>query len=81
MAKNKNNSFPNNLINTISLGDTIQVLKELPDSSVDVIIADPPYNMQLEGKLQRVDGSIFKGVDTAEWDKFDSLETSRNLGC
>lgn len=79
MVKNRNNPFPDHLINTISLGDTVQVLKELPDSSVDVIFADPPYNMQLEGKLQRADGGIFKGVDTAEWDKFDSLETYKEF--
>lgn len=79
MAKNQNNPFPNDLINTISLGDTIHVLKELPDSSVDVIFADPPYNMQLDGKLQRADGGIFKGVDTAEWDKFDSLEAYKEF--
>lgn len=79
MVKNRNNPFPDHLINTISLGDTVQVLKELPDSSVDVIFADPPYNMQLEGKLQRADGGIFKGVDTAEWDKFDSLESYKEF--
>ena len=70
----KNNTFPQELVNTIHLGDTIETLKQLPESSVDVIFADPPYNMQLEGNLKRTDGSVFQGVDNAEWDKFSTLE-------
>ncbi len=54
-------------------GDTIVELKKMEDKSIDMIFADPPYNMQTEGILKRTDGSNFKGVDDA-WDKFDSLE-------
>ncbi|MCS4487723.1 DNA-methyltransferase [Streptococcus sciuri] len=75
----KNNIFPPELVNTICLGDSIEILKQLPESSVDLIFADPPYNMQLEGKLKRTDGSIFQGVDTVQWDKFSTLESYKRF--
>ena len=53
-------------------GDCIEVLKGLPDKSVDMVFADPPYNLQLGGDLLRPDNSKVDAVDD-EWDKFDSL--------
>nr|WP_316627463.1 DNA methyltransferase [uncultured Brevundimonas sp.] len=44
----------------------------LPQKSVDLIFADPPYNMRLGGNLSRPDNSRVNGVDDL-WDKFDSL--------
>ena len=41
----------------------------LPPASVDLVFADPPYNLQLEGALSRPDQSLVDGVDDA-WDKF-----------
>ena len=58
---------------TIIQGDCIDILKTLPSNSIDLIFADPPYNMQTEGELLRTDGSTFSGV-TDKWDKFDSIE-------
>lgn len=69
----KNQSFPKEKINTIDVGDTIECLKRLPDNSIDVIFADPPYNMQVEGKLSRVEGTAFEGVEGSLWDEFDSI--------
>ncbi|MBL6961953.1 MAG: site-specific DNA-methyltransferase, partial [Anaerolineales bacterium] len=40
-------------INTILLGDAIESLNSLPENSVDLIFADPPYNLQLEKDLWR----------------------------
>lgn len=57
---------------TIYQGDCLEVLKTFPDKSVDLVFADPPYNMQTEGELLRTDGSSFNGV-TDKWDKFNSL--------
>lgn len=74
-----NKDFPAELLNTISLGDSIQKLKEIPDSSVDLVFADPPYNMQVEGTLKRTDGTNFAGVEGSEWDEFDSLEDYKNF--
>lgn len=48
-------------------------MKSLPDSSVDMIFADPPYNMQVEGTLLRTNGTKFEGVEGSDWDEFDSL--------
>lgn len=55
-------------------GDCIAAMKALPDASVDLVFADPPYNLQLGGDLTRPDDSRVDGVDDA-WDKFDSFET------
>ncbi len=57
------------LANRIIHGDCIEELKKLPEESVDLIFADPPYFMQTEGELIRPEGSKFAGVDD-EWDKF-----------
>ena len=59
-------------IDTIYQGDCLEILKTFPDRSVDLVFADPPYNMQTEGELLRTDGSSFSGV-TEKWDKFNSL--------
>ncbi|MDQ4419790.1 site-specific DNA-methyltransferase [Sphingobium sp. DEHP117] len=47
-------------------------MRALPDACVDMIFADPPYNLQLGGDLSRPDGSHVDAV-TDEWDKFDSF--------
>ncbi len=47
-------------------------LRRLPDASVDLVFADPPYNLQLEGTLTRPDASVVDAVDD-DWDKFASF--------
>ena len=54
-------------------GDSVDVLRQLPDCSVDLIFADPPYNLQLKSDLRRPDNSKVDGVDDA-WDQFASFE-------
>ena len=56
----------------IHRGDCIEVLKRLPDASVDMVFADPPYNLQLGGDLLRPDNSKVDAVDD-DWDKFASF--------
>jgi modification methylase len=58
--------------NTILIGDCIDKLQALPPASVDLVFADPPYNLQLEGQLSRPDQSIVDGVDD-DWDKFSDF--------
>ena len=59
--------------NQIICGDTIETLKKLPDKCVDLIFADPPYWMRVNGVLRRVSGEVYNGCDE-EWDKqFSSL--------
>jgi modification methylase len=59
-------------IDTILVGDCIDHMNALPAGSVDLVFADPPYNLQLEQGLTRPDHSKVDGVDDA-WDKFDSF--------
>ncbi|AQX21711.1 DNA adenine methylase CcrM [Bartonella sp. CDC_skunk] len=58
--------------NKIFKGDCVAVLEKLPKHSVDVIFADPPYNLQLESVLYRPDYSRVDAVDDA-WDQFESF--------
>ncbi|MCC7004486.1 site-specific DNA-methyltransferase [Candidatus Nomurabacteria bacterium] len=62
-------------LNKIIHGNCLEVLKEFPDNSVDLVFADPPYYLQLpKGKrLKRPDGSEIIPVDDA-WDQFDGYE-------
>ena len=60
------------LLNSILAGDCVEQMLALPEASVDLIFADPPYNLQLGGDLARPDGSHVDAV-TDDWDKFDSL--------
>lgn len=59
-------------LDTIIKGDCVAALDRLPEKSVDVIFADPPYNLQLGGDLHRPDQSRVDAVDDA-WDQFDSF--------
>ena len=53
-------------------GDCIEAMRSLPTNSVDLVFADPPYNLQLGGDLNRPDGSHVDAV-TDHWDQFDSM--------
>ena len=57
----------------ILIGDCVEMMRTLPDRSVDLVFADPPYNLQLGGELTRPDQSRVDAVDD-EWDRFDSFE-------
>jgi modification methylase len=53
-------------------GDCVAELSKLPAESVDLVFADPPYNLQLQGDLKRPDDSRVDAVDD-DWDKFASF--------
>lgn len=59
-------------LNSILKGDCVAHMRALPDASVDMIFADPPYNLQLGGDLFRPDGTQVDAVDD-DWDKFDTF--------
>ena len=61
--------FENKIIN----GNSIEVLKKIPDKSFNLIFADPPYNLQIGEKLKRPDNSKVNGVDD-KWDQFKSFK-------
>ncbi|OOY14699.1 MULTISPECIES: site-specific DNA-methyltransferase [Thioclava] len=73
MAKTKTPVVRNALpLNEILDGDCIEMMNSLPEDSVDLIFADPPYNLQLRGDLHRPDNSKVDAVDDA-WDQFGSF--------
>lgn len=57
-------------INSFICGDCIDVLNNLPEKSVDLIFADPPYNLQIENDLWRPNQTKVEGVSD-EWDHFN----------
>ena len=59
-------------LDEIIVGDCLAELAKLPDESIDLVFADPPYNLQLEGALSRPDQSLVDAVDD-DWDKFASF--------
>ncbi|MGB0958678.1 MAG: site-specific DNA-methyltransferase [Halocynthiibacter sp.] len=59
-------------LNQILDGDCIERMNALPANSIDLIFADPPYNLQLRGDLHRPDNSKVDAVDDA-WDQFSSF--------
>ncbi len=59
--------------NHIYHGDSLRILKTLPSNSIDLVFADPPYNLQLKNKLLRPDSSEVDAVND-KWDQFDSFK-------
>ena len=59
--------------NQILAGDCVEVMNGLPEASVDLVFADPPYNLQLKGELHRPDNSKVDAVDD-HWDQFSSFD-------
>lgn len=60
-------------LDQILAGDCIEVINSLPEKSIDLIFADPPYNLQLQGELHRPNMTRVAGVED-DWDRFDSFE-------
>jgi len=59
-------------LNQIIMADCIETMRALPSASIDMVFADPPYNLQLGGDLFRPEGGRVAAVDN-DWDKFASL--------
>ena len=66
------------MLGKITKGNAVDVLSMLPDNSVDLIFADPPYNLQLQNELWRPNQTRVNGVDDS-WDKFASFEEYDNF--
>ncbi|WP_410050561.1 site-specific DNA-methyltransferase [Bosea sp. BH3] len=72
-ARMKATSLPLELpLDQILVGDCVAAMNALPPASVDLIFADPPYNLQLGGDLRRPDDSLVDAVDD-DWDRFASF--------
>ena len=66
------NVMVSSLLNKIVQGDSVERLGDVPSDSIDLIFADPPYNLQLKKDLYRPNETKVDGVDD-EWDKFSSF--------
>jgi modification methylase len=64
--------------NQILRGDCLEILPQLPEKSIDLIFADPPYNLQLQQELWRPNMTRVDAVDD-DWDRFDSFEAYDNF--
>ena len=58
--------------------DCIKAMSKMPEQSVDMIFADPPYNLQLGEGLTRPNNSVVNGVND-DWDKFDTFSEYDNF--
>jgi modification methylase len=65
-------SFDSTSSPRILIGDCVAVMAKMPAACVDLVFADPPYNLQLQGDLKRPDDSRVDAVDD-DWDKFASF--------
>ena len=61
-------------------GDCVEAMRSLPDASVDLVFADPPYNLQLGGDLHRPDNSKVNAVDD-EWDQIGDFDAYDLFSC
>ena len=68
----------NKFLNKIVNGDSLEILKKIPNNTFDLIFADPPYNLQIGKKLTRPDDSKVNGVSD-EWDYFKSFREYDNF--
>ena len=58
--------------NKVLVGECLDHLRTIPDQSIDLVFADPPYNLQLERDLLRPNNTVVDGVHQS-WDKFQSF--------
>jgi modification methylase len=65
-------------LDTVLAGDCLEIMAGLPDKSVDLIFADPPYNLQLQNELRRPNMTLVDAVDD-DWDRFDSFAEYDNF--
>jgi DNA modification methylase len=76
--KSSCNEVDAKLVNSIIHGDCLEKLKFLPDNSIDMIFADPPYSLQLDNDLYRPNQSLVNSVND-KWDKFSSFKMYDNF--
>ena len=73
MSLNIEHLFQSSCETELFNSDCISLMQKIPDNSVDLIFADPPYNLQINNELLRPNNSKVDGV-TEDWDKFSSFD-------
>ena len=66
------------ILNKITNGNSLEIIKKIPDKTFDLVFADPPYNLQIGKKLKRPDDSIVNGVND-KWDQFKNFNDYDNF--
>ena len=66
------------LLNKITNGNSLELIKKIPDKTFDLVFADPPYNLQIGKKLKRPDDSKVNGVND-KWDQFKNFNEYDNF--
>ena len=66
-------------INQILHGNSLELLKTIPNDSIDLIFADPPYWMRVDGVLKRPEGSDFNGCNDLWDNQFNSTQDYNNF--
>ena len=64
--------------NKIICGDCIEEMKKMPDQCIDLIFADPPYWLRVDGVLHRVNGNKYNGCNE-DWDQFNSIDEYKSF--
>ena len=65
-------------LNKITNGNSLEILKKIPDKTFDLVFADPPYNLQIGKNLKRPDDSKVNGVND-KWDQFKNFNDYDNF--
>ncbi len=65
-------------LNKIINGNSLEIIKKIPDKTFDLVFADPPYNLQIGKKLKRPDDSKVNGVND-KWDRFKNFNDYDNF--
>lgn len=71
--------YPDDVVNQIICGDCLEIMKEIPDNSIDALISDPPYGISTEMKITRTRNTMkFKATtdlsgNFGKWDKFETI--------
>ena len=65
-------------LNKITNGNSLEIIKKIPDKTFDLVFADPPYNLQIGKKLKRPDNSKVNGVND-KWDQFKNFNDYDNF--
>ncbi|MHB1507697.1 MAG: DNA methyltransferase [Cuniculiplasma sp.] len=69
---------PDKFLNSIINSDTVEGLKKIPSESMDLVFADPPYNLQLQNDLMRPNQTKVNAVRD-DWDRFSSFSDYDNF--
>lgn len=72
--QNKKKKIKNLPLNQVLIGNSLELLKQIPDNSIDLIFADPPYWMRVDGTLKRPEGGDFSGCYDVWDNQFENLQ-------